>query len=1037
VRESTSEPASEPVPEPVSERVPESGATGERSPAVDDSDAFISYSHLDREFAVRLRDALRDAGKRPWLDETEISGGTRWSEALERAIQRADAFVFVVSPYSVGSRECRRELDYALELNKRILPVRIAETSAEALPPRLAEYQFIPGRTLFDEDFAGSTRRLITEIETDREWVREHTDWSEKASEWSAHDRNRSYLLSGAELRSAERWRSRAAGKRPGVSTPQSEFIDASRQHATSRLRRTRAAVSVALAVALGLAALAVVLRQQAVSASHTARSRQLAAESLLQLSSDPQVALKLAIASADVKHTSDAMNALRAAIPQNHMLHRLSADGKPLIDARWSSDGSMVVTASQDNAVLVYDASSGRLLRKFPAPGLVSLEPGGAFFVDHDREVLAWGPGYVRTWSLATGERVLSLSDASFGAPLADVVVNRQGTMIATAAGPGAGGAVLLWSARTGRRLHVLIRESARIPNAEVPQQVAFSPNGQLLAGGTQLGTALIWNARTGGFVRQLNLSAARAYPLVERVAFSPDGTMLATGQSSFSESRGRTVLWNLSAPAATPPWVAGTDPVWSPDGAFVTTTVAGEQLVWKLASLQKVWAKSPDFDAPDRIPPTFGPGSGGFPGDLVIPSPNGFATVWDTYTGDVIERLAGDSGSVSTAGFSPDGSKILTWSSDGTARIWENGVINGTTAPHAAAAGATAAAAGVPDDGPAGVSLQQPADLETRVRAYITGDDDSPPDSLIVFDSRTGERLAAIRIGQGAPAASFDGAGNLMLVTNVNASSKAVYGAAEIRRTRGGALLRTLPGTITAGSLSPDGKLAATVSLDDEVAIWDVASGRRVSVFRGDQATPSTRYSGRLWVSFSPDSTLVLSSDPRGRAFVWRATSGHQIAEMKGDPEPPSGQYAGVSGAISRDDKLVVLGRGWDDDAYVYRLGSSTPQLTLLGNPAGIVQVAFSRSSQLIATLDATTHPQVNVYDTESQQPLFTIADTFAQAVGFSADSRSVLTDQRFPYEIYPCSVCGGFDQLLPAARQREVDGGLTAQERFLYLR
>ena len=465
--------------------------------------------------------------------------------------------MFVLSPDSAGSSECRRELEYALELNKRILPVRIAETPAEVLPPRLAEYQFIPSRGLFGADFAGSTQRLITEIETDREWVREHTDWSEKASEWSAHDRNRSYLLSGAELRSAERWRSSAAGKRPGVSTLQSEFIDASRQHATSRLRRTRGAVSVALVVAIGLAALAVILRQQAVSASHTARSRQLAAESLLQLSSDPQVALKLAIASAEVKHTSDALNALRAAIPQNHMLHALSAhDGKPLIGARWSSDGSMVVTTSLDNQVRVYSAASGRLLHRFPAPGLSSREPGGAFFVDHDREVLTWGPGYVRTFSLATGKRVLSFSDGTF-TDLEDVVENRQGTQIATASGPQLIAGVELWSAQTGRRLHKLIRAVRRVPNTEVPQQVAFSPNGEFLAGGTRLGTALVWNARTGGFVKQLPLAESHTYPVVSTVAFSPDGSQLATAQEGYSSVSGRTVLWNVTGWHATR-WLA-----------------------------------------------------------------------------------------------------------------------------------------------------------------------------------------------------------------------------------------------------------------------------------------------------------------------------------------------------------------------------------------------------------------------------------------------------------------------------------------------
>ena len=1012
----------------MSERVSEPGAPGKRSSGVDDSDAFISYSHLDREFAVRLRDALRDAGKRPWLDETEISGGTRWSEALERAIQRADAFVFVLSPDSAGSPECRRELEYALELNKRILPARIAETPAEALPPRLAEYQFIPSRGLFGGDFAGSTQRLITEIETDREWVREHTDWSEKASEWSAHDRNRSYLLSGAELRSAERWRSSAAGKRPGVSTLQSEFIDASRQHATSRLRRTRGAVSVALAVALGLAALAVILRQQAVSASHTARSRQLAAESLLQLSSDPQVALKLAIASADVKHTSDALNALRAAIPQNHMLHALSTgDGKPLIGARWSSDGSMVVTTSLDNHVRVYSAASGRLLHRFPAPGLASREPGGAFFVDHDREVLTWGPGYVRTFSLATGKRVLSFSDGTF-TDLEDVVENRQGTQIATASGPQLIAGVELWNAQTGRRLHKLIRAVRRIPNTEVPQQVAFSPNGEFLAGGTRFGTALVWNARTGGFVKQLPLAESHTYPVVSTVAFSPDGSQLATAQEGYSSVSGRTVVWNVTGWHATR-WLAGIEPVWAPGGGFLSTTVDGDVSIWRLASLKRQWSKAVGFDASQDVPPAFGPGSAGMPGDLVIPSTDGSATVWDPYTGDTIERLAGDSGSIAIAGFSPDASRILTWSSDGSARIWSTGQITGSPAPHAAAAARAAAAAGP--------GLELPADPLTPVAFYST-DTSSSSNTVIVFDSRTGRRLAEARISAGvSQQVTFDRAGDLMLVTGVHETRKSIYGTAQIRRTHGGALLQTVPAPVAAGSLSPDGKLAAIVSPNDDVAIWDVASGHRLAVFGGERSKPGVKNPGPVSVSFSPDGSLVLTSNSDARSFVWRPRSGDVVAEMKGHPEPPVGMYALINGAISPDDKLVVVASGWDDDASVYRIGSSTPLVSLIGNAGGIRNVAFSPDSQLIAAVDASDPVQINVYDTSGQRPLQTINGATADAAAFAAGGQTLITSppSAFPNQIYPCSICGGFDQLLATAHQRAI-GDLTPQERSLYL-
>ena len=51
------------------------------------SDAFISYSHLDRDFSVRLQTALKGAGKAIWVDETDIPSGSRWAEDLKVAIE--------------------------------------------------------------------------------------------------------------------------------------------------------------------------------------------------------------------------------------------------------------------------------------------------------------------------------------------------------------------------------------------------------------------------------------------------------------------------------------------------------------------------------------------------------------------------------------------------------------------------------------------------------------------------------------------------------------------------------------------------------------------------------------------------------------------------------------------------------------------------------------------------------------------------------------------------------------------------------------
>ena len=97
------------------------------------TDAFVSYSHLDREFAVQLNSALTNAGKTIWIDEADIPSGSRWAEDLRMAIEDADTFVFVISPDSVAEgRYSLTELTFARSKwnspNGRVLPIMLLRT---------------------------------------------------------------------------------------------------------------------------------------------------------------------------------------------------------------------------------------------------------------------------------------------------------------------------------------------------------------------------------------------------------------------------------------------------------------------------------------------------------------------------------------------------------------------------------------------------------------------------------------------------------------------------------------------------------------------------------------------------------------------------------------------------------------------------------------------------------------------------------------------------------------------------------------------
>jgi WD40 repeat protein len=55
-----------------------------------------------------------------------------------------------------------------------------------------------------------------------------------------------------------------------------------------------------------------------------------------------------------------------------------------------------------------------------------------------------------------------------------------------------------------------------------------------------------------------------------------------------------------------------------------------------------------------------------------VLTASADGSAKIWEAQEGKLISTLEGHSGWVSAAKFSPDGSKVLTASHDGTALLW-----------------------------------------------------------------------------------------------------------------------------------------------------------------------------------------------------------------------------------------------------------------------------------------------------------------------------------------------------------------------------
>jgi len=80
---------------------------------------FVSYSHDDSSAVFAELTRLKDLGFNIWFDEG-IEAGSEWRAAIGRSIKHASLFLYFVSPESVQSEDCRKEVSLA---DKEHIPV--------------------------------------------------------------------------------------------------------------------------------------------------------------------------------------------------------------------------------------------------------------------------------------------------------------------------------------------------------------------------------------------------------------------------------------------------------------------------------------------------------------------------------------------------------------------------------------------------------------------------------------------------------------------------------------------------------------------------------------------------------------------------------------------------------------------------------------------------------------------------------------------------------------------------------------------------
>ncbi|WP_334747473.1 WD40 repeat domain-containing protein [Nostoc sp.] len=219
----------------------------------------------------------------------------------------------------------------------------------------------------------------------------------------------------------------------------------------------------------------------------------------------------------------------------------------------------------------------------------------------------------------------------------------------------------VKVWNPNTGKLLRILSGQA---------WTVSFSPDGQILASGSQDGSLNLWDISSGKLIRTFKHSE----PVIN-VVFSPDGQTLASGLDLGSSIR----LWN---------WCTGEiirindDPnafkmgfsnfksqptVFSPDGQTLFATSDSGSVIqsWNV----KTGKRTGSFDAKSSIYAV-----------AISPVGNTLATgirdnaikLWNVSNGQLIHTLTGQKGEVRAVAFSPNGQQIASGSQDGTVHLW-----------------------------------------------------------------------------------------------------------------------------------------------------------------------------------------------------------------------------------------------------------------------------------------------------------------------------------------------------------------------------
>ncbi len=726
--------------------------------------------------------------------------------------------------------------------------------------------------------------------------------------------------------------------------------------------------------------------------------------------------------------------------------------------DAAFSPDGDQIVTAGQDGKAVLWQKQLGvdsqfiavNEFRGHDGPVYAAAyAPSGDFVVtasgNPDRNLLTWNPAtleQIDIEALVEGEAVASQSSnplAGHNGEVRALAFTPAGLLVSG----GDDNTVRLWKPADGLLLNTMRGHGSWV------RAVASSPAGGLVASGGHDNWARTWRPENYAEQRIIGAETLVGHSdAVLTIAFSPDGRRVITA------SRDNTAMvWPVDGDDPVLELREGheflaTQAVALPDGRRVATAAAdGTLRVWDIAVGAEdyvirdvgggsVVAVSPDgrwlaTGSTDGALRVHNPDDGalqeslGHEGEGEVSVAAFSADGGQLFAGDsegvgVLYRhtpagweqthvLRGHNRRITSAVFTPDGSRLLTASGDKTVAQWDVGSgdeLRGLVLRHPQWVNSIAI---TPDGKRLVTSCGWQERAETRV-----------------WDLERAEVVGTIGTdGDGVNWVDVSPAGDLALTVNSSSSRVRLWDMSTLREKAGpaedGGFLDLGDGrsglNLWAAAFLPDGQHVATVGAD-RAQVWAIESGERIVELGSHRVVSSAHIAddlrsavtggwdnaAKIWdletskvrtklagqhaapinaaLFFPQDAARVLTASDDGSACVWDAAAQSVLLTLKtpsrvlGADIHPDGSTIATAGA----DGVVRL---WDAQS-----GEVLPHGVLQGHRGGVNAVAFCPEGRYLAT--ASDDKSVIVWDAADGTQLYQLLGhgTPVTAVAFSQD-------------------------------------------------